>query len=111
VGSGFRKTPCGRIAVALVYPFKGADHRASRRQQDRGDDRKTDNHNRGHEIRTRTLKAPNAGRHDRGNGQDTPSNNQRGKGHQLKGRPRPTWGDGRGFRYRGCQSGELTLLR
>jgi NADPH:quinone reductase-like Zn-dependent oxidoreductase len=27
VGSGFRKASCGRIAAALVYPFKGADHR------------------------------------------------------------------------------------
>jgi hypothetical protein len=53
--------------------------RTSRRQQDCGDDRETDNHNRGYEIRTRTLKAPNAGRDNRGDGQETPSNDQRGK--------------------------------
>jgi hypothetical protein len=30
VGSGFRTASCGRIAAALVYPFKDADHRTKK---------------------------------------------------------------------------------
>jgi hypothetical protein len=82
-----------------------------KRQHDRGDNRESDNYDRGHEIHTCTLEALSARRHDRGDGQETPSNDQRGKGHQLKGRPRPTWGDGRGSHTEGCQSDEADAVQ
>src|SRR6059058_958353 len=82
-GSGFRKAPCGRVAVnSLSKPFKAPTTApASRSQHDRGEPNRYAS---GHEIHTSSLKAPNAGRHDRGDRQERPNNDQRGKGPSVK---------------------------
>jgi len=52
----------------------------SRRQHDRGDNGQANSYASGDEIHARALKAPSARRHNRCDGQKTPSNDQRDKG-------------------------------